>query len=219
MTLTLTTQDQRLRESVLRQLEWDPRFDASRIAATAIDGIVTLSGYVDSYVARLAAEESVRSVYGVRGIANELHVALADDRPDAELAQDATLALRQRVDVPAGLDVTVRHALLTLTGVVPWMHQKLAAERAVSSLRGLRGVQNHIAVRPLMSPRDVQHRIVEALHRAAGIDARRLHVDADGRTVTLSGSVRSWSEKDEVERIAWTAAGVAEVRNRIDIVP
>ena len=219
MTLTLTTQEQRLRDSVLRQLELDPQFDASRVGATATDGIVTLSGYVDTYAAKLAAERCVRRVYGVQGVANELQVALAEERIDPDLVKDAIGALKNRVDVPPGVEVTVRNGVISLGGSVPWYYQKVAAERAVKYLRGVRGVINHITIKPMASPRDVQHRITESLHRFADIDARRIRVEADGRAVTLTGNVRSWAERMEAERAAWTVPGVAQVRNLIGIIP
>jgi len=219
MSTTLTIPEQGLRDLVMRQLAWDPQVDATMIAVTNKDGIVTLSGYVETYAARLAAERSARKVYGVRAVANELVVKLAEVRIDPDIAGDALHALANRVDVPEGITVTVRDGHIALGGRVQWNYQRVSAERAVKYLRGVRGVFNNIVVAPVASPKDVETRISDALQRHAAIDARRVHVMAEGPRVILSGFVRSWNERDEAERAAWTAAGVSTVDNRLAVIP
>ena len=219
MSTTTTLVDERLKTAVECQLEWDPEVDASQIGVSAQDGIVTLSGFVATYAAKLAAERAARRVYGVKAIANELAVRLAAVRVDPDIARNALEALKSRCDVPPGIGVTVRDGHITLTGTVEWAFQRTAAERAVKYLRGVRGVMNHVTLKPAVSPLDVQKRITEALHRSADVDARRIHIEAEGAKVILSGNVHSWTEKNEAMRAAWGAPGVALVDNRINVVP
>jgi osmotically-inducible protein OsmY len=219
MSIVTTVVDDTLRDAVQSQLEWANDVDASMVGVTAHDGVVTLTGYVKTYPEKLYAERCVRRVYGVKAVANDLLVRLSVDRIDPDIARDAVQALRQREGVPPGIEVTVRQGHITLSGAVEWAHQRVAAERAVRHLRGVRSVANRLIVKPLVSPKDVQHHIVAALHRAAGLEARRVHVIAVGGHVTLTGSVRSWTERQEVERAAWNTAGVSSVDNLIAITP
>ena len=115
--------------------------------------------------------------------------------------------------------MTVRHGHVTLSGVVEWPHQRVAAERAVRYLKGVRGIVDHLVVKPVVSPKDVQRQIVAALDRAAGLEARRVYVIAIGGHVTLTGNARSWSERQDAERAAWNTAGVSSVDNLITIAP
>jgi osmotically-inducible protein OsmY len=211
--------DTQLHDSVQRQLEWDPEIDASGIAVVASEGVVTLTGFVHTYAAKLAAERSVKRVRGVRGVANDLQVALRGERTDPDIAKDAVHALRAHTSVPNSVTVTVRDGFTTLEGYVDWMFQKVAAGLAVSFLDGVKGVSNLIQVRPSVSAGQIKTDIDDALRRSAEVDAQQIHVRVDGSIVTLSGRVHSCHEKQESARAAWAAPGVTHVANLIVVMP
>jgi osmotically-inducible protein OsmY len=178
-TAIITATDVRLRNAVVRQLDWDPAVDASAIGVAAQDVIVTLTGFIDSYAGKLAAERVLKGVRGVRAVANDIKGRLLVARTDADVARDALLALRV---VPALADtvvVTVHNGRVTLTGTVEWLFQRQHAEEIVEHVRGVVGVLNHVTVRPKSGERDIQRRIVGALHHSADIDARGVHVALD----------------------------------------
>jgi osmotically-inducible protein OsmY len=208
-----------LRTQVESELMWDPQVTPADIGVTAHHGVVTLTGDVPTYAAKLAAERAALRVHGVKTVANDLHVKLATERNDVDIATDVAKALQVHVSVPPTVKASVRDGFVTLEGSVPWMYQKTAADAVVRNLRGVRGLANLITIRPHISERVVQTRIEDALRRSAELDAGHIRVLASGKTVTLSGNVRSFAERAEAERATWAAPGVSEVDNRIEVVP
>ena len=219
MPAVLTKSDEAVREAVLFQLDWEPSLDAATIGVSIDEGVVALTGYVESYAAKLTAEKAAKRVYGVKGVANDLQVKLLDERIDPDIAHDAVTALRNTVSVPSNTKVTVRNGFLVLEGTVDWMYQKMAAEKAVKYLKGVKGVTNDIRVQPRVSPTEVKTKIEQALRHSAEVDARRINVDTRGEKVTLSGNVRSFLEREEAGRAAWAAPGVNSVENLIVVTP
>jgi osmotically-inducible protein OsmY len=216
---TLSQADLKLRDGVFRQLQWDPEVDAGGIGVTADDGAVTLSGFIDTYAGKLAAERAAKRVRGVRAVANELEVRLRHQRADDEIARDAARALIMRTGLPDSIQAAVHHGHVTLTGHVPTLFQRVAAEVAIRHVKGIRGIANRITVTPVAAYRDVRHRIAEALHRIADVNARHIDVAVHGSTVTLTGQVTTWAQRDAAERAAAGAPGITAVDNLIEVTP
>jgi len=214
--------DKDIQQAVLRELEWEPMVKSTEIGVAVKDGIVTLSGYVDSYAKRYHAERAAKRVAGVKAVVNDLEVELptSSERTDEAIAQAAVRALEGRITVPRDrIKVMVHEGWITLEGDVEWQYQKQAAEAAVRYLPGVRGVTNLITIKPRVSSTDIRAKIEEALRRSAEFDARRITVETEGSKVILNGTVRSWTERDEAERAAWRAPGVTQVENHILVLP
>jgi osmotically-inducible protein OsmY len=210
--------DPDIQRDVLAELDWDAQTRPTEIGVTVADGVVTLTGQVDSYARRWAAERCAHRVPGVRAVASDLEVRLptADEHADGDLAIAASRALEWDSYVPAErLDVTVANGWVMLRGEVEFGFQRRTAEREVRRLRGVRGVTNLIEVRPSAPPSAEQNRrdLQRVLFRRTGTE--RIDVQVSGDTVVLGGAVRSWWQREEAERAAWATPGIREVHDRI----
>jgi osmotically-inducible protein OsmY len=214
--------DVEIQEDVLAELDFEHRVRPNEIGVRVHDGIVTLLGSVDSYAKRVAAQEAAHRVRGVRGVANELEIQLGDEdvRSDEAIAQAAATALTWDVMVPQQqIELTVDHGWVTLGGEVAHQYQREAAQADVQRLTGVRGVSNQICLVAPDLAGDVQRQIAAALVRSAAADAEAITATVDGHTVTLTGHVRTWAEKQDAERVAWSVPGITVVKNALAVIP
>ncbi len=213
--------DSQLQHDVQAELEFEPSVDGADIGVAVTGGVVTLTGYVKSYVEKLAAERAARRVAGVRAIAEEIKVRFADEpkTADPEIAGRIVDLFAWDVTIPGEkIDVKVENGRVILTGTVDWFYQSKAAAKAAAKINGVTGVTNLIEVQSRPIAADIKERIVAAFKRSADLDASAITVLTDGSKVVLGGCVNAWHEREVAERAAWAARGVTRVEDNIVVL-
>jgi osmotically-inducible protein OsmY len=214
--------DSEIERDVKDEFQWEPDLDATDIAVSVKQGVVTLAGFVRSYTDKYEAEAAAKRVAGVVGLANDLEVRMpsVDERPDPDIARDAVAALKAQLPISwENMKVIVKNGWVSLEGNVEWQYQKNTAETSVRRIKGVKGVINSITLKPRAQPQEIKRKIEDAFKRNAEVDANRIQVEADGSEIILKGTVRSWIEREEAERVAWSAPGVTRVEDRIAVAP
>lgn len=211
--------DTQLQKDVMDEIKWEPSTTAAQIGVAASNGVVTLTGEVASYAEKWAVERASQRVDGVKGIAEELTIKPCGEhvKNDTEIAAAAVSSLKWHVWVPSTIQATVAQGWVTLSGTVDWDYQRNAAHDSICFMPGVKGVSNNITLKPTVQPTSVKNAIEKAFVRSAELDATTVQVAANGGAVTLSGSVRTWGEKDQAASAAWNAPGVNSVKNDIAV--
>ena len=217
----MTITDKQLQENILEELSFTPQVNSKNIGVSVRNGIITLTNAVSSWSEKIAINEAVKKICGVKGIANDLTIDLLSSnlRNDTDIAEAAVTQLKWSMLVPSSeIKVEVEKGMLTLTGTVNWDFQKRAAEERVEDIIGVKSVINQIKLKSNISSTGVKTSIERALERTAEIDAGKITVNVEGNEITLGGSVRSWIMRDEAEKAAWCASGVTAVNNNISVI-
>ena len=212
--------DVEIKEDVLDELVWQPNIDETEIGVIVEDGVVTLSGVINSYSKKLAAEKAVKGVLGVKALAGDIEVKFGNayKKTDKEIAKAVVDALEWSSSIPEkDISVKVEDGWVYLSGEVKWNYQKNAAKLAVEGLLGVKSVLNNISIRQEVKPFEVKDRIKKAFERSAEIDANNITVVTDGHKVTLRGKVHSIKEKEDAESAAYNAPGVFDVKNELKV--
>jgi len=212
--------DFEIQRDVMAELQWEPLLDAPKIGVAVQDGVVTLSGVVDSYSKKLAAETAVKRVSGVKALAEDIQISFLPnhEKTDTEIAEAVVYSLKwNTVILDDKIKIRVEDGVVKLEGEVEWEYQRRNAVRAVENLSGVRSVMNLITVKSKVTVFDVEKKISAAFQRSANIDAKQIKVHVDGTEVVLTGTVRSFAEKDDAEAACWAAPGIFHVKNNLVI--
>lgn len=209
-----------LQTDVENAIKWQPLLHAAEIGVTAKDGVVTLTGNVDSYVKKLEAEKAAKKVIGVKALVEEIEVHFKGSfkKTNEQIAEKVLKSLESNFSVPDDkVTVKVEDGWVTLEGELPWNYQKMAAKDAVQYLIGVKGITNNIKIKSESHDAIEQRDVEDAIARNWSIDDNDIHVKVSGTTVTLTGDVQSWYEKEEAGRIAWNTPGIWHVKNELEV--
>jgi osmotically-inducible protein OsmY len=212
--------NQELQRDVENAIQWEPLMHAAEIGVTAKDGVVSLTGVVDSYAKKLEAEHAAKSVIGVKALVEKIEVKFHGSwtKTNAEIANDVLSVLKNNWSLPKDkVTVKVEDGWVTLEGELPWNYQRESAKRSLNYLAGVRGVTNAIKIKPESHNTIERLDIEEALRRSLTIDTSDITVSVSGTTVTLTGTVNSWYQKEEAGRIAWNTPGIWHVKNELAV--
>lgn len=212
--------DTEIKRDVEAELRWDPEIDQTDIAVKVNDAVVALTGFAHSFPEKYRAEATAKRVMGVTAVANDIEVRLpsGDALTDPQVARAAVAALQAALPLSwQEVKPLVHDGHVALEGTVEWHYQREKAEHAIRDLKGVVSVRNSIRIKPRVAPSEIKHKIEEAFRRNAEVDAQHITVDAQGAEVTLRGEVRSWAERDQAQRTAWSAPGVMQVRNELQV--
>lgn len=209
-----------LQTDVQNAIKWEPLLHAAEIGVIAKDGVVTLTGEVNSYAKKLEAESAAKKVIGVNALVEKIEVKFPVTwaKTDEEIANSVLSALKSRWDVPKDkVTIKVEDGWITLEGELPWNYQKEAAKSAINHLSGVKGVTNNIKIKSATHDAIEKQDVIDAIHRSWSVDDMDIDVEVSGTTVSLSGTVGSWYQKEEAARIAWNTPGIFHVKNELEV--
>jgi len=210
--------DAQIKEDVLDELAWEASIDETEIGVIVENGVVTLTGIIDSYAKKTAIEKAAKRVSGVKAVAEDIEVKYGDEykKTDKEIAKAAVNALKWNISVPNNkIMIKVENGWVYLTGEVQWNFQRVAAKKAIEDLLGVRFVSNNITLKQKIQPSNIKNKITKAFERIADVEAKNIRVEVNGHNVTLKGTVHSLAEKEEAKKAAFKAPGVYSIKNEL----